>query len=84
MDIAVRPLGVRESDEFDQAFTAMNNHMPDASFMVSDQLNVFNRKRVFEFSATHRLPVVYEAEFYVSDGGLMSYGPDACCLKWRT
>ena len=27
-----------------------------------------------ELAARHRLPVVYNARFYVSDGGLISYG----------
>jgi putative ABC transport system substrate-binding protein len=44
--------------------------------MVSDVLTSLNRKRVFEFAATHRLPAIYENDTYVRDGGLMSYGPD--------
>ena len=76
MGIAVQPLGVREPDEFDQAFAAMNSDMPDAILMVSDVLTNLNRRRVFEFAAAHRLPAIYENDLYVRDGGLMSYGPD--------
>ena len=61
---------------FDQAFGAMNRDMPDAILMVSDSLTTLNRKLVFEFAATHRLPAIYEVDFLVRDGGLMSYGPD--------
>ena len=35
-----------------------------------------HRKLIFALAAQHRLPVVYNARFYVSDGGLISYGPD--------
>ena len=42
--------------------------------MVADALTNLNRKRVFDFAATHRLPAIYETEFYARDGGLMSYG----------
>jgi ABC-type uncharacterized transport system substrate-binding protein len=35
-----------------------------------------NRKRVFEFATQQKLPAIYEYEFLVRDGGLMSYGPD--------
>ncbi len=76
MGISVQQLGVREPDDFDRAFAAMNSEMPDAILMVSDALTSLNRKRVFEFAAAHRLPAIYEDDRYVRDGGLMSYGPD--------
>jgi putative ABC transport system substrate-binding protein len=44
--------------------------------MVSDTLTDLNRKRVIEYAAEHRLPAIYEVEFVVRDGGLMSYGAD--------
>jgi ABC transporter substrate binding protein len=49
---------------------------PDAILMVTDALTALNRKRVFEFAAQQKLPAIYEYDFLVSDGGLMSYGPD--------
>jgi putative ABC transport system substrate-binding protein len=67
---------VREPNDFEEAFAAMNSEMPDAILMVSDALTSLNRKRVFEFAAAHRLPAIYEYDLYVHDGGLMSYGPD--------
>lgn len=76
MGISVQPLGVREPADFDQAFAAMNRAMPDAILMVSDPLTNLKRQRVFEFAAAHRLPGIYEYDFIVRDGGLMSYGLD--------
>jgi putative ABC transport system substrate-binding protein len=74
--VTVQPLGVREPNDFDQAFGAMNRDMPDAILMVADPLTTLNRKRVFEFAAVNRLPAIYELSLFVRDGGLMSYGPD--------
>ena len=76
LGVGIQPLGVREPDDFNQAFEAMTRDMPDAILMVTDSLTVLNRKRVFEFAAAHRLPAIYEFDFLVRDGGLMSYGPD--------
>jgi len=76
LGITIQPLGVREPDDFGQAFAAMDRDMPDAILMVTDSLTLLNRKRVFEFAAAHRLPAIYEFGFLVRDGGLMSYGPD--------
>ena len=74
--ITVQALGVREPDDFNEAFEVMNNDPPDAILMVSDSLTTLNRKRVFEYAASKRLPAIYEYDNLVRDGGLMSYGPD--------
>ena len=74
--VTVQALGVREPDDFDEAFTAMNREPPDAILMVSDSLTLLNRKRVFEYAAERRLPAIYEADSLPREGGLMSYGAD--------
>ena len=76
LGVAVQPLGVREPDDFIGVFEAMDRNPPDAILMVSDSLTTLNRKRVFDYAATHRLPAIYEYDPLVRDGGLMSYGPD--------
>jgi putative ABC transport system substrate-binding protein len=72
----VQPLGVREPDDFNGAFEAMDRDKPDAILMVADSLTILNRKRVFDYAAAKRLPAIYEADFFVHEGGLMSYGAD--------
>jgi len=72
--VTVHPLGVREPNDFDAAFAAMTQRRPDALFLVTDALTLLNRKRVIEFAALHRIPTMYEVNFLVQDGGLMSYG----------
>jgi putative ABC transport system substrate-binding protein len=74
--MTVQPLGVREPDDFNEAFDAMTRDPPDAILMVSDSLTLLNRKRVIDYAAEHRLPAIYESDFIVRDGGLMSYGAD--------
>jgi putative tryptophan/tyrosine transport system substrate-binding protein len=74
--VTVLPLGVREPDDFNQAFATMDRDPPDAILMVTDSLTLLNRKRVFDYAAQHRLPAIYEQDFMTHDGGLMSYGAD--------
>jgi putative ABC transport system substrate-binding protein len=76
MGVEVQAVGVREPDDFDEAFAVMDRKPPNAILMVSDSLTVLNRKRVFDYAALHRLPAIYEFDFYARDGGLMSYGAD--------
>src|SRR5271169_827317 len=75
--VTVEPLGVRQPDDFNEAFAAMDQTPPDAILMVTDVLTLLNRKRVFDYAAAHRLPAIYEQDFMPRDGGLMSYGADA-------
>ncbi len=74
--LIVEPLGVREPNDFNEAFAAMDRDKPDAILMVADLLTVLNRKRVFDYAMAHRLPAIYELDFFARDGGLMSYGAD--------
>jgi putative tryptophan/tyrosine transport system substrate-binding protein len=76
LGLRVQPLGVREPDDFEQAFAAMQRERPDAILMVTDTLTLLNRQRVFAFAAAQQLPAIYEFDYLVRDGGLMSYGPD--------
>lgn len=76
LGLTVQALGVREPDDFNEAFAVMNGDLPDGILMVADGLTNLNRKRVFEFAAARKLPAIYEFDFLVRDGGLMSYGPD--------
>lgn len=77
LGVMVQSLGVREPDDFTDAFAAMEQTPPDGILMVSDTLMILNRKRVFDFAATHRIAAIYEDARYAKDGGLMAYGPDA-------
>lgn len=77
LGISVQPLGVREPDDFDSAFAAMDSERPDGILMVTDVLTILNHARVLDFAAARRVPAIYEFSFLARDGGLMSYGPDA-------
>ena len=73
--VEVQAVGVREPDDFNEAFAVMDREPPDAILMVSDSLTMLNRKRVFDYATAHRLPAIYEYDQLVREGGLMSYGP---------
>ena len=84
MHIEIRPLAVREPEDFDDAFAAMRRDRQGAIFMITDALTGLNRKRIVQFAAENRLPAIYEVRDPVDDGGLMSYGPILPDLFART
>jgi putative ABC transport system substrate-binding protein len=75
LHVQVEAFGVRKPDDFAVAFSTMTLRRPDALFLVADPMTSANRKRVIDFVATQRVPAMYEYDFIVRDGGLMSYGP---------
>lgn len=83
LHMTIQPVGVREPNDFDFAFTRMTEQRPDALMLVTDALTILNRKRVLEFADARSIPALYEVGSVVRDGGLMSYGPDADDLLRR-
>ena len=75
LHVEVQAFGVREPEDFPGVFSAMTRRPPDAMFLVADPLTTMYHNRFIEFVATHRIPAMYEFDFIVRDGGLMSYGP---------
>jgi putative ABC transport system substrate-binding protein len=84
LGLKVQALGVREPEDFEDAFAEMTRDRPDAILMVSDALTNLNRKRIVEYAMTHRLPTIFENSAFLRDGGLMSYGPNQSILGERT
>jgi putative ABC transport system substrate-binding protein len=75
LGVSAQPLGVREPDDFERAFSAMDGERPDALIMATDALTNLNRKRVLDYAQAHRIPAMHEFASLVYEGGLMSYGP---------
>ena len=76
LGIDMRPIDPRDPIEIEHAVAAFA-HEPNGGLIVTGSSAAsIHRKLIFELAARHRLPVVYNARFYVSDGGLISYGPD--------
>src|SRR5262249_24419086 len=44
--------------------------------VLPNGLSLVHRELIITLSARYRLPAVYPFRFFVTDGGLISYGPD--------
>ena len=70
------PVGVRDADEIERAITAFARGANDGMIVLSSGLTIAHRHLIIMLAARHRLPTVYPYRFFVTDGGLISYGPD--------
>jgi ABC-type uncharacterized transport system substrate-binding protein len=72
--VTLQPRGVREPNEYAQAFSDMVRDRSEALLTSTGGLNNVNRKRILDLATTSRMPAMYPVSAFVEDGGLMSYG----------
>jgi putative ABC transport system substrate-binding protein len=76
LGLTVRSWEVRDADDFDRVFAALNKERPDGLHVLGGPLTNANQKRTVGFALKSRLPSVYDLRDAVDIGGLMSYGAD--------
>ena len=74
--IEVNPVNTRDAAEIDRALGAFARAPNGGLIMTASGLSQLHRDLVVTLSAQHKLPAIYYERFYVSAGGLISYGPD--------
>ena len=81
--VHVQSVEVRRGEDFDSQFQNLTKGRPEAIIVVSSRLMQDNRRRILEFAAKQRLPVIGDWGRWAPDGALLSYGPDATKLGAR-
>jgi putative ABC transport system substrate-binding protein len=75
LGIEVSPINVRDAAELERAM-AFFAGLPNGGLVVAGSPNVAtHRDLIIKFAARHRMPAVYFERDFVTDGGLISYGP---------
>jgi putative ABC transport system substrate-binding protein len=70
------PVDVRDAGEIERAVTAFARGSNDGLIVVPNPTANFQRELIVTLAANHRLPAVYPYRYYITSGGLISYGPD--------
>jgi len=70
-------------EELDIAFASAANQHADAIIVLGDALTFRHATQVTALAAKHRLPAIYISRYFVTNGGLISYGPDFADLVFR-
>ena len=79
----VLSLEVRSAGEIEGRFRAAVDWRAQALFVIAGGLLDLEARQVVERAATHRLPTMYSFQnFYMGEGGLISYGVDLIDI-WR-
>ena len=70
------PIDVRDGDELQRAVAAFARGPNDGLIVLGGPRSNAQRDLIAAMIARHRIPAVYAARYFVTAGGLISYGPD--------
>src|SRR5450759_477639 len=76
LGIEVSPVDARAAGDIERAVTAFARGSNSGLIVTASGASSGHRKLIITLAARHRLPAVYCYRFDVTDGGLISYGPD--------
>jgi putative ABC transport system substrate-binding protein len=74
--VEVSPIEVRDAPEIERAVTAFARSTNGGLIVSGSGLAIAHRDLIITLAARQRLPAVYFQRFFVTSGGLISYGPD--------
>jgi ABC-type uncharacterized transport system substrate-binding protein len=74
--VEVTPVNVSDPAEIERAVKTFAGSANGGLIVTGSALTVIHRDLIIALAAQHKLPAVYYERYYVSAGGLMSYGPN--------
>ena len=75
LGMELTPINALEVSEMESAIAEFARS-PNGGLVVTVGGTAFHRNEIVAFAAKHRLPAVYPFRYFVSGGGLISYGAD--------
>ena len=77
LGVELRPMDVRDPGEIERAIVAFAQVPNGGLINAGAPSAVVHRGLVTTLAARYRLPAVYSSRYFVTGGGLISYGPDS-------
>jgi ABC-type uncharacterized transport system substrate-binding protein len=76
LGVELSPVGLRDVGEIERSVAAFARGPNGGLIVVASALATVHRELIIALAAKHRLPAVYPFRYFVTAGGLISYGPD--------
>ena len=76
LGVEVSPVGLRESAEIERGVSAFAGAPNGGLIVTPSNLALTHRQLIIALANRYRLPAVYPLRYFVTDGGLIYYGPD--------
>jgi putative tryptophan/tyrosine transport system substrate-binding protein len=76
LGVELRPVDVRDANEIERNVGAFAQGSDGGMVVIGSSGTLFHRNLIIALAAKYRLPAIYNTRFWVTGGGLISYGPD--------
>jgi putative ABC transport system substrate-binding protein len=76
LGVEPRPIDVRDTGQIERDITAFSQGSNNGLIVTGSPAASVHRQLIIGLAARHKLPAVYNSDFYVTSGGLLSYGPN--------
>ena len=76
LQLEVKPINVRDASEIERDITTFARSSNGGLILTASGFAVIHRDLIVKLVTRLKLPAVYYERYYVTAGGLMSYGPD--------
>jgi putative tryptophan/tyrosine transport system substrate-binding protein len=76
LSLQVTPLNARDAGDIERAIAAVDRNPNSGLIVTGSNLALVHRELIVTLAARYNLPAVYPLGFFVTAGGLISYGPD--------
>ena len=83
LGVDLSAVDVRDAGEIERAVTAFARSSNDGLIVTASALATRHRDLIIALAARLRLPAVYPYRYFVTVGGLISYGPDFVDQYWQ-
>jgi len=76
LGVELSPVDVHDVGEIERALAAFARSDNGGLIVTASALATRHRDLIITLAARHKLPAIYAGRWFVTDGGLLSYGPD--------
>jgi putative ABC transport system substrate-binding protein len=76
LGVELTPVDVRDASGIEHSIAAFTRGSNCGLIVTTSPLALRRRELIVALAAKHRLPAIYPGRVFVTDGGLVSYGPD--------
>ena len=76
LGVELSPVDVQDASEIEHSISTFARRSDGGLVVTASALNILHRKLIAMLAARQRIPAIYPYRFFVTGGGLISYGPD--------